>query len=179
VTVVGLATAYARGSRRRVSIATAALVIALASVACRSGAPTPSQTLRAAVAAQRAGELATAERLYGRVLDLQPRNAIAHYDLGTVRLARDDLAGAEASFRAALDGHPSFVRALFNLAVVRTRVGATQEAIDLYRRVITIAPLSAGAHRNLGLLLQAAGLTRQADEQLALARALTAAGTGT
>ena len=42
--------------------------------------------------------------------------------------------------------------ALFNLAILRTKAGATQEAIDLYERVIVIQPEYAAAHLNLGLL---------------------------
>ena len=41
---------------------------------------------------------------------------------------------AEGYYRAALDADPNFVSALFNLAILRTTAGATQEAIDLYQQ---------------------------------------------
>ena len=64
---------------------------------------------------------------------------------------------AEGYYRAALDADPNFVPALFNLAIVRTAVGATQEAIDLYLRVIALEPEYAAAHFNLGILLPRRG----------------------
>jgi tetratricopeptide (TPR) repeat protein len=155
------------------------LVVALGgtAAACSAGHPAAADTLRAGIAAQRAGDLGAAEDLYGQVVADEPRNAIALYDLGTVQLARGELGDAERSFRAALDARPSFPQALYDLAIVRSRVGATQEAIDLYRRVLAANPNDAAAHKNLGLLLQASGRTGAATKQLAIAQALLQAGT--
>ena len=62
--------------------------------------------------------------------------------------------------------------ALFNLAIVRTSVGAPQDAIALYRQVIAVDPNYAPAHFNLGLLLRAAGDTAGAQQELATAQRL-------
>jgi tetratricopeptide (TPR) repeat protein len=58
---------------------------------------------------------------------------------------------------------------MYNLAILRTAAGGTQEAISLYRQVIEAAPDNAAAHLNLGLLLQQAGKAKEATEQLNLA----------
>ena len=60
--------------------------------------------------------------------------------------------------------------ALFNLAIVRTSLGAPADAIALYRQVIAADPESAVAHFNLGLLLRQAGQTAEAQQELATAQ---------
>jgi tetratricopeptide (TPR) repeat protein len=62
--------------------------------------------------------------------------------------------------------------ALFNLAIVRTSAGASQEAIVLYRQVIAVDPNYAAAHFNLGLLLRQLGQTADAQQELATAQRL-------
>ena len=79
---------------------------------------------------------------------------------------------AEGYYRAALDTDPNFVSALFNLAILRTTAGATQEAIDLYQQVIEIQPEYAAAHFNLGILYRDAGKPGLADTHLNQALAL-------
>ena len=54
--------------------------------------------------------------------------------------------------------------ALFNLAIIRTKVGATQEAIDLYRRVVEADPTNANAWFNQALLYRSAGLGAKATQ---------------
>jgi tetratricopeptide (TPR) repeat protein len=72
----------------------------------------------------------------------------------------------------ALELDPKMDSALFNLAIVRTNVGATADAVALYRQAIAVNPNSAAAHFNLGLLLRQLGQTAEAQQELATAQRL-------
>jgi len=67
---------------------------------------------------------------------------------------------------------PDYEPALFNLAIVRANVGATQEAADLYQRVIQVNPKNAKSFFNLGVLLANAGDQRRGAEAVAKAIAI-------
>ena len=59
-----------------------------------------------AVAAHQAGDLSVAVRLYGLVLDEQPSNAIANYNLGVLSLGIQNVQAAILLFRNAIDSNP-------------------------------------------------------------------------
>lgn len=62
--------------------------------------------LEQAVAAHQAGDLSDAVRLYGLVLDEQPSNAIANYNLGVLSLGIQNVQAAIILFRNAIDSNP-------------------------------------------------------------------------
>jgi len=62
--------------------------------------------------------------------------------------------------------------ALFNLAIVRTNIGATADAVALYKQVIAVNANNAAAHFNLGLLYRQLGQTADAQQELATAQRL-------
>ena len=125
-----------------------------------------AEALQRGLEAHRADDLDTAEEEYQEVLEIQPRNKHALYNLGLINQTRGDGQGAEAFYRRALNVDPDFVPVLFNLAILRTEAGAREEAVDLYRRVTDLAPDNAGAYLNLGLLLRDMGRTREAAREL-------------
>lgn len=120
--------------------------------------------LNAALAAQRAGRLAEARAGYDSVLIADPQNKLAHYDLGVLDQQEGDPVGAAYQYHQALHTDAHFVPALFNLAVAVTPTDP-QQAIGLYRQVITQQPGLASAHRNLSVLLRGAGQTQAADAE--------------
>ena len=109
------------------------------------------------------GDLEGAEDAYLRVIQLDPQNKFAYYNLGLISQTRGDLVGAESSYRTAITIDPDFTTALFNLAILRTDAGSAEEAIDLYKHIIEVTPadvadgqtkrLLAATHLNLGFLL--------------------------
>jgi tetratricopeptide (TPR) repeat protein len=164
----GIGTPAGRGDRRSLPsavvrlVAVVALLVALASTACGTEVD-PAEALARGLREQTAGNLDSAAEAYVEVLEVQPRNKFANYNLGVIEQERGRVELAEGYYRAALDTDPNFEPALYNLAIVRTQVGVTQEAIDLYGRAIAVSPSNADAHFNLSLLLQSSG---QAEEAL-------------
>lgn len=59
-----------------------------------------------AVVAHQAGDLSEAVRLYGLVLDEQPSNAIANYNLGVLSLGIQNVQAAITLFKNAIDSNP-------------------------------------------------------------------------
>jgi tetratricopeptide (TPR) repeat protein len=118
--------------------------------------------LDAAYRAQQTGDLATAADLYTDVVAADPSNAVAQFNLGVLSHEQGALGDAAAQYEAALAADPTYVPALFNLAVLRAATDPTA-AIDLYRRVLAVAPDHAGASMNLGLLLLERGESTEAS----------------
>ena len=72
-------------------------------------------------------------------LALQPAGSIAQ--------TQGDNVTAEKECRQALETNPSFEAALFNLAILRTQAGAMEEAVSLYRQVLTVTAAGGAAAR--------------------------------
>jgi tetratricopeptide (TPR) repeat protein len=147
------------GTRRgRSKILRFAALVMLATVlfaACDIGGSPEEQaaaTLDAALADHVAGRTEDARSKYQEVLESEPNNHLALYNLGLLAQTEGDTSAAEDFYRRALAVTPDFEPALFNLAIVRAQEGDSDEAIELYRRVIAVNPESAGAHLNLGFL---------------------------
>jgi tetratricopeptide (TPR) repeat protein len=138
----------------------------------KAPAQTPAQQatalLTAGLAAQAKGDIATATSDYTTVLGLDPKNKFAYYDLGLIDQEAGRNAQAENEYRQSLTIDPNFEVALFNLAILRTQP-APQEAVDLYRHAITLSPRDAGAHLNLGFLLESLGQRAEGITELKLA----------
>jgi len=127
-------------------------------------------TLAAGSAALRQRDYWAAEQLFLQVINRDPRNAVAYYDLG---LAYQDQRNNRAAVRAYAKAQvlePNFPPVLFQRAVLYSRTDP-QLAIFLYRRVIAIQHDSPTAYLNLGLLEAGQGskLRPQAQKDLATA----------
>lgn len=104
-------------------------------------------------ALRNAGELDRAEAVFDGLQTHNPREPLGAYGLGTVAMARDDLARAGAHHREALRIAPNLVQAARALADVQERSGEPHAAIQTLTR--TLADYGAevpGIHRHLGLL---------------------------
>lgn len=163
------------GQNRQLGALVLVIVVALAmggalvarSLGGKSEADQASDVLQEALALHAEGDLAGAEDAYLRVIQLDPQNKFAYYNLGLIAQTRGDLVAAESSYRTAITIDPDFVTALFNLAILRAGAGSAEEAMDLYEHIIEVTPadvadeqtkrLLAAAHLNLGFLLIDAG----------------------
>ena len=98
-----------------------------------------------------------AKTAYERALELDPRHADAHVNLGRLFHEEGAPAAAEKHYRAALEIDPQNETAVFNLGVALEDLGRTRDAIEAYERAVRIAPDNADAHFNLAGLYERRG----------------------
>jgi tetratricopeptide (TPR) repeat protein len=148
-----------RTMRRGLSVAAVGVTSALLLSACGS-TPSASQTvaqeLTAGVAAQNAGDYASASQYYLKVLASEPKNATALYDMGDIDQLQSLNAAAKARYEAALAVDPNFISAMYNLATLEAAT-SPNDARVLYDQVIKLSPKYANAHFNLGYVLLSLG----------------------
>jgi tetratricopeptide (TPR) repeat protein len=107
-----------------------------------------------AQAAEEHSDLATAERLYRRAMNMDPADPAAPFNLGNVLRAGGRNLEAETAYRAAVKADPDFASAWYNLADVLDDQRRTDEAIDCLKRALVADPAHADAIFNMGLFLQ-------------------------
>lgn len=130
--------------------------------------PSANDLLNAGLKAQFEGNTALASDDYKKVLAMDPHNKFAYYNLGLIDQQAGRVESAERNYRSALQVDPDFPSALFNLAILRT-VPSPNEAVDLYRHLISVKPDWAAAHLNLGFLLIHRGQASEGHAELDLA----------
>ncbi|MEU6093787.1 tetratricopeptide repeat protein [Streptomyces sp. NPDC047079] len=108
--------------------------------------------LQAALLQEQYHDTAGAARTYRRVLELDPRNKVAWYNLGVLAQRAGRTADARAAYDKALKLDPKYASALFNEAVL-LKSSDTDRAITLLRRAIAAAPGASTAHLQLGQIL--------------------------
>jgi tetratricopeptide (TPR) repeat protein len=89
--------------------------------------------------------------VYERVLELDPKHAAAHINLGTLYYNRQDYKAAEEHYRRAIQIDPRYALAHFDLGNVLDETGRVAEAIQTYLTALQLAPTYADAHYNLAL----------------------------
>jgi tetratricopeptide (TPR) repeat protein len=107
-----------------------------------------------AQAAEEANDAAAAERLYRRVMKIDPADPAAPYNLGNLLYSEGRAVEAEAAYRAAIAAHPRYVDAWHNLADVLDEQGRTAEAVKCLERAIELKRDNADSVFNLALFLQ-------------------------
>jgi tetratricopeptide (TPR) repeat protein len=108
----------------------------------------------------------TRRDIYLRVLDVDPDNFLAHYNLGTIRLRSKDLAGAIEDFRAALSIRPGYRDALLNLANAYRQARQFGDAEEQYRLILEQWPAEDDARVGLALVLRERGEWEEASALL-------------
>jgi len=118
---------------------------------CAADAETLASLWNEAVRAHQHGERAVARAAYGRLLELQPGFAPAHYLRGQVVLDDGELEAAHTDFIAALAAAPDFVDA--RVAAARTAIKAKNaaSAAALCEEGLVRRPADVGLWRSLGL----------------------------
>jgi tetratricopeptide (TPR) repeat protein len=115
----------------------------------------------AAQSAEEVGDGENAERLYRRLVRIDPSDPTAPFNLGNVLRAGGRNLEAESAYRAAVKADPGFAPAWYNLADVLDDQKRTQAALDCLERALAADPGYADAMFNMGLFLQR--LERHAD----------------
>ena len=155
-----------------VGVVTAALLLGGCGQSDKDKQNEANKRLDSALKLQTSGQDDRARDEYQKVLDLEPTNKYAIYNLALL----DQLAGkndvAEGKYRVVIKLDPQYEPALYNLGVILGGAGRTDEAIDLYRRAIGSRPNAANAHFNLALLLRAKGQRAAGNTEMAKALSL-------
>jgi len=128
----------------------------------RSNAAAVGDLLAAGHEHQRAGRLDEAERLYRKILSIDPHHADSLQLLGLVAYQRGRFELAVDILNQAIANSPNDSGAAFRLGLALKAQGKLAEAVTSYERAIALKPDFAEAHNNLGNALQAQGKLTEA-----------------
>jgi tetratricopeptide (TPR) repeat protein len=101
-------------------------------------------------------------QLYRKVLELEPKHAAAHINLGTIFYNRRNYAEAEQEYRKAIEVDPRYALAYFDLGNVLDETGRLGAAIESYKTALLLAPTYGDAHYNLALAYEKSNQLRKA-----------------
>jgi tetratricopeptide (TPR) repeat protein len=107
-----------------------------------------------AQAAEEARDIETAQRLYRRVMRMDPKDPAAAFNLGNLLRTMGRKVEAEAAYRKATKADPDFAEAWYNLADMLDDQGHSEKAVACLTRALEADPNYADALFNLGLLHQ-------------------------
>jgi len=133
---------------------------------------TLEQGLELALRHHGAGRLKDADRLYRRLLEADPYNAVAWQMLGVIahQLGKHELAAELIAKSIAIK--PEDADAHANLALALQALGRLDAAVASYQKALALKPEHAEAHFNLGNALKDLGRFAAAAESYAKAAAL-------
>ena len=104
-----------------------------------------------------------------KIIKSFPDDALLFNLRGACHEAMNQFDQSIESFNKAVEIHPLYEEALYNLGVVQKKAGKPDDAINSYQRAIGINSQNANAHNNLGNLLTQKGHIKQSIEHLNLA----------
>lgn len=145
-----------RGRRLRTMVLLALLVIIVVGAAVYIQSAEKAVIQRSfdlADKAFREGNFTEAQIHYFNVLEKDPTNKFAHFNLGILAQRENRLTEAHYQYGRALAEDPDFAPALYNQASVLEATGQNAKAAESYRRLLENNPDHAASHFNLGLLL--------------------------
>src|SRR5688572_20429513 len=130
-------------------------------VALSAQEPAAAAAFREGAAAQQRGDLQSAADSYRRAIEIEPRLAEAHTNLGAVLARLGRYEEAVVSIERALTINPKLTAARLNLGLVHFRAGALAAAVIAFEAVHAAEPSLLQARQLLGLVL--VELRRDAD----------------
>jgi tetratricopeptide (TPR) repeat protein len=113
-----------------------------------------------------------AQRAYRLALELEPKMAEAHLNLGKLYHECEEWEKAEAHYRFAAEHSPGNPAPHFNLGVLMEDVKRLPDAVRAYTHAIKHDPSFADAHYNLALVFESLGKKAEAIAHLRTARKL-------
>lgn len=123
---------------------------------------TVAQGLEVAMQHHGAGRLARAERLYRRILEIEPAHAVALQMLGVIAHQKGRSEQAVELIAKALALKPDDAGAHFNLALALHALARLEEAVASYRKALALKPNFTEALYNLGNALKDLGRFEEA-----------------
>ncbi len=128
--------------------------------------PLPDVLMAWGVALAQLGRAPEALAAFERVRKLDPANALALVNVGTVHLMARDHARATTAFEAALELNPGMARAHNSLGVIAAETGHPDQAIERWKRAVEVDPRDVDTLFNLGSLLRKQGRSAEARPYL-------------
>ena len=119
-----------------------------------SGRPELDALLHQGIEAMEAQQLAEAETLFSRLVDIAPKFAEGWNKRATVRYLAKDYAGSIADCRETLARNPNHFGALSGQALCHLALEQYREAADLCRLALAVHPHLDGARANLRTAVQ-------------------------
>lgn len=107
---------------------------------------------------------AVAETEYQILLEFQPERSDVRNKLAMVLLRKKNFAEAEKEFRTILAADSANFNAIDGLGLVMSRTGREKEAVDQFKKAITINPKDVMVHYHLGLAYAALGDSAGAEK---------------
>lgn len=117
-----------------------------------------------AMQCQKNGQLADAEALYRKVLEVSPDHPDALHYSGVLAHQQGRSDEAIALITRSLELAPNQPDWHSNLGIIFQDKGRFPEAIVAYQRALALRPDHANAHNNIGVLLRALGMNAEAEE---------------
>ncbi len=114
----------------------------------------PDLLFEQAQAAEEANDVAMAERIYRRLMKIDPADPAAPYNLGNLMSSEGRVVEAETAYRAATAAQPKYADAWHNLADVLDEQGRTKEAVACLERAMQHDAANPDSMFNLALFLQ-------------------------
>ena len=96
-----------------------------------------------------------------------------HYNQGMEYFAQDKLEDAVAAYERALEQDPRYADALHALAMTYAHQEKLDQAIEIGRQLVEIAPDDELAHTSLSIFYQQKGMIAEAESVAAIARTLS------
>jgi Tfp pilus assembly protein PilF len=134
------------------------------------GAPKAAALLDAGLTQARHQDFTRAKSTFERVLEVDPGNAIAWYNLGVLAQGEGRRDDALAAYGAALKSDAAHSSALFNMALL-LETSDPDKALALLRRAVSANPRASTAQFHIGAVLARQGHEEQAVD--AYRRAVT------
>ena len=118
---------------------------------------TTDETFALAVQNHQKNNLQVAEKLYKKVLNIDPDHFKSIHLLGTLSAQIKNLDQAKQLLNKAITINPNFSDAHYNLGIVLKELKEYKKAINSYQKAIQINPNYVHAHNNLGLVFHGLG----------------------
>jgi tetratricopeptide (TPR) repeat protein len=119
----------------------------------------------------KAGRTAAAKATFASVLESDPVNVYALYNLGLIAQQAGDSTTATTYYDAALGSDAGYAPALYNEAILLERTDLDR-SVSLYRRAVAADPSMGPAYIRLGFALAHQGRAREAEKVRAQGLAL-------
>jgi predicted TPR repeat methyltransferase len=124
---------------------------------------TLDEAITVAILLQKHEQLAEAQEVYRRVLEMAPDHPQALHYAGVLAHQQGRSDEAIGLIRRSLSLEPDRADCYSNLGIIFQSAGRLDEAIDAYRRALAVDPSHANAYSNLGVLLRATGRPSEAE----------------